>query len=306
MFWVGALMASVVGWAELLSPLPERVDYDRPKALLGKKIFFEPGLSRDGTIACVTCHHLPGSGADTLPYSIGIRKSEGDINTPTVLNARFHFAQMWDGRAKTLEDQIILPITNPKEMGSSMGRASAYLRSRPDYVSEFAKIYPEGITPHTMADAIVEFEKALVTKHSRFDRYLNGEVGVLRPLEKRGYRLFKDYGCISCHNGIAIGGNMYQKIGIFAPYYSDKDQLGRYDITQREKDRYVFKVPSLRNVAMTAPYMHDGKVATLREAIVVMGINQLGVEFSAEELDALEAFLHTLSGETPAILRMDK
>lgn len=291
--------------AETILPIPERISIDQKKAQLGKKLFFETGLSRDNTVACVSCHQLPGSGADKLPYSLGIRGEEGPINAPTVLNARFNFVQMWDGKVKTLKDQVPLPISKVNEMGSSMSKAVEFLKTRSDYREAFARVYRSGITEESIADAIAEFEKALVTPHSRYDRYLNGERNILSAKELKGKELFYSYGCISCHNGIAVGGNMYQKIGIFAPYYSAKNQLGRFEITNREQDRYVFKVPSLRNVALTAPYMHDGKISTLREAILVMGMTQLGVEFSDDDIEALEQFLNTLTGETPRILRED-
>lgn len=297
-----SIFIACVMYGETILPLPETVSYDIKKAELGKKLFFETGLSRDRTIACVSCHQLPGSGADTLPYSIGIGNAEGSINAPTVLNVRYHFSLMWDGRVKTLKNQVELPITKSDEMGSSMKRAVNFLKTRLDYSDSFKTLYRNGITEDTIADAIAEFEKALVTPHAKYDRYLNGERNILNAKELKGKELFYSYGCISCHNGVAIGGNMYQKMGIFAPYYSEKNQLGRYEVTNREQDRYVFKVPSLRNVALTAPYMHDGKVPTLKEAIIVMGVNQLGVEFSDADLEALEAFLHSLTGETPRIL----
>lgn len=288
--------------AEIIAPIPQYSVYNHPKALLGKRLFFEPGLSKKGTIACVNCHQLPGGGADNKAYSLGVYGKEGDINTPSVLNSRYHFVQFWDGRAKTLKDQVSGPISNPKEMASSMKHAVAFLTSIPSYQKAFKKLYPSGITEETLADAISEFEKALITPNSRYDRYLNREISSLTSKEMQGKNLFFDYGCIACHNGITIGGNMYQKIGVFIPYKSDKNQLGRYSITHRESDRYVFKVPSLRNVALTAPYMHDGKASTLKQAIMLMGVHQLGTTFTDNEIDALEAFLMTLTGETPKIL----
>ena len=288
---------------DTIFPIPDKPAYNTAKAKLGMRLFYEAGLSKDGTVACASCHQLPGNGADTLPYSRGVDNQEGDVNTPTVLNSRFLFVTMWDGRAKTLSDQVSLPITHPKEMASSMKHAVRFLKSKPDYVRSFRALYRDGITEETVTDAIVEFEKALDTPHSRYDRYLKGENHILTPKELRGEKLFFGYGCISCHNGIAIGGNMYQKIGIFLPYESNKNQFGRYTITGLEKDRYVFRVPSLRNVELTAPYMHDGKAKTLKEAVMLMGIHQLGVSLSNDELESIEAFLKTLTGETPKILR---
>lgn len=289
--------------AETITPMTYNVVYNSAKAKLGKQLFFEPGLSKDGTIACVSCHQLPGNGADNIDYSRGVKAAQGDINTPSVLNAQYHFVQFWDGRAKTLKDQVSGPISNPKEMASSMPKAVAFLKSKPDYVSSFKRLYANGITEASVADAISEFEKALTTPNSRYDRYLSGDHTALSAKEIRGKNLFYRAGCIACHNGIAIGGNMYQKIGVFAPYYTDKNQLGRYNVTQREQDRYVFKVPSLRNIALTAPYMHDGKASTLRQAIILMGTHQLGIVFKEPDIDEIEAFLKTLTGNTPDILQ---
>lgn len=289
--------------AETITPMSHHVLYDSAKAKLGKRLFFEPGLSKDGSIACVSCHQLPGSGADNTDYSRGVNAVQGDINAPSVLNAQYHFVQFWDGRAKTLKAQVSGPISNPKEMASSMSKAVAFLKSRPDYVSSFKKLYPKGITEASIADSISEFEKALTTPNSRYDRYLEGDHTSLSGKEVKGKNLFYRFGCIACHNGIAIGGNMYQKIGVFFPYYSDKNQLGRYNVTQRERDRYVFKVPSLRNVALTAPYMHDGKAATLRQAVILMGTHQLGIVLKEHEIEEIVAFLKTLTGNTPYILQ---
>lgn len=289
--------------AEILRPIEANIQYNQNKAKLGKKLFFDPGLSKDGTIACVNCHALPGSGADSKSYSTGIRAQEGDINTPTVLNSSLSFVQMWDGRAKTLQDQVHLPITNPKEMDNSMRNVITYLSSKPEYVKAFKKIYSHGISEQSVSDAIAEFEKALITPRSRFDRFLMGETHLLTPLEKKGKDLFSSLGCISCHNGTAVGGYMYQKFGIFNHHRSDKNQLGRYNVTLREEDRYVFKVPTLRNIALTAPYFHDGSAKTLKDAIMLMGFYQLGIRLQKDQIDALEAFLHTLTGETPRILR---
>jgi len=303
LFFIFVYIVSTALQAEIIRPIETNVKYDSNKAALGKKLFFDPGLSKDGTIACINCHTLPGSGADSIKYSIGIRGQEGDINTPTVLNSSLSFVQMWDGRAKTLQDQVHLPITNPKEMGNTMANVIKYLKSKSDYVKAFKKIYPNGISEQSVSDAIAEFEKALTTPNSKFDRFLRGNTHLLSPLELKGKELFFKVGCISCHNGTAVGGYMYQKFGIFNQHVSDKNQLGRYNITLREEDRYVFKVPSLRNIALTAPYFHDGSAKTLKDAIMLMGYYQLGIRLHEDQVKALEAFLNTLTGETPRILR---
>jgi len=294
---------STILQAEIIRPIEVNIKYDVNKAALGKKLFFDPRLSKDGTIACVNCHMLPGNGADKVNYSLGLRAQEGDINAPTVFNSSLSFVQMWDGRAKTLQDQVRLPITNPKEMGNTMANVINYLKSQSEYIKAFKRIYPHGISEQSVSDAIAEFEKALTTPNSKFDRFLKGDTHLLTPLELKGKELFFSLGCISCHNGTAVGGYMYQKFGIFNHHVSDKNQLGRYTITLREEDRYVFKVPSLRNIALTAPYFHDGSAKTLKDAIMLMGYYQLGIRLNEDQLKALEAFLNTLTGDTPRILR---
>lgn len=299
------LMCTALGfiYAEILRPIPLQNHNDRLKALLGKKLFFDPGLSKNGTIACVSCHHLPGNGADNVPLSKGIYNQEEDLNTPTVLNASLSFVFTSSGKAKTLQEQVKIPITHPKEMGNTIREVIIYLKSRPEYVKEFKKNYPSGISEANFLDAIAQFEKALLTPDSRFDRYLRGEQNVLNSTEKKGGRLFREYGCITCHNGIGVGGNMYQKIGIYAPYDPTDKPEGRIIITGRAADDHVFKVPSLRNIALTAPYFHDGSIKTLQDAIKAMGYFQLGIKINDDDVIAIEAFLKTLTGNPPAILK---
>jgi len=298
------LLLSSLIYATAIEPLPQKTVYHSQKATLGKKLFYDPKLSKDGTIACVSCHILPGNGADMTAYSYGVGGAEGSINSPTVLNSRYNFLQFWDGRAKSLKDQVRGPIENPLEMANSMSAVILYLQSEPTYSKSFRALYREGITQESIADAIAEFEKALVTPNARFDQYLRGDEDALTSLEKEGYQIFKTRGCISCHNGINIGGNMYQKIGIIVPYREpSKKSLGRYNITHRDRDKLVFKVPSLRNVSQTAPYLHDGSVATLEDAINSMYAYQLGQIPTPHAIKALSAFLKTLDGETPEILK---
>ena len=298
------LLLSSLIYGAAIEPLPQKVIYHSEKAALGKKLFFDPKLSKDGTIACASCHTLPGNGADFTAYSYGVAGAEGNINSPTVLNARYNFLQFWDGRAKTLKDQVRGPIENPVEMANSMPAVIQYLQSEPNYSKTFSTLYRNGITQENIADAIAEFEKALITPNAPFDQYLRGDEDALTSLEKEGYQIFKTRGCISCHNGINIGGNMYQKIGIIVPYREpSKKNLGRYNITHRDKDRLVFKVPSLRNVSQTAPYLHDGSVTTLEDAINSMYAYQLGQVPTPHAIKALTAFLKTLDGETPKILK---
>ena len=290
---------------EEITPIPLTISYDEQKAALGKELFFDPILSHDGTIACVSCHHLPGSGADTVPRSVGVNGAKGNINTPTVLNSVFNFVQFWDGRAKSLDSQLMEPITNPLEMGSTVEEVLEKLEES-SYKQKFAKIYTSGVNEKNLIEVIAEFEKALITPNSRFDQYLRGDYNALNAQELRGYKKFQELGCITCHNGVNIGSNMYQKIGIMIEYdHSVDDSVinGRYDETKRLRDKRVFKVPTLRNIALTAPYLHDGTAETLRDAIIDMREHQLGILEENEDIDEIEAFLRTLTGEMPAILK---
>ena len=293
--------------AELI-PLPLTVDTDDKKVQLGKKLFLDPILSKDNTLSCQSCHKLQDNGADKIPYTEGIHGEKGVFNTPTVYNAAYNFRQFWDGRAKNLKDQALKPISNPVEMGNTVEKAIHDLKADPVYLSMFNEIYNDGITEKNLAEVLAEFEKALITPNSSFDKYLRGDNEALTNQEKKGYHLFKTKGCISCHNGINIGGNLYNKFGIYQDAHSK--ELGRYNQTKKEEDKYVFKVPSLRNVAITAPYMHDGRFKSLDEIIdfyseglvysdyvhpLMKNVRQEGVQLNDEDKAALKSFLLTLT-----------
>lgn len=282
---------------EPITPIAVIDNLQPNKVQLGNRLFHEPRLSADNTISCAHCHPVSQSGTDGLTLSIGIYGQIGDRNTPTVLNSGLHFAQFWDGRAKTLEEQIDGPITNPKEMGSNWPDIIHKLRSSHEYRTLFSDIYPDGITANNIRDAIATYERSLLTPNSRFDRYLKGEQEAITTEELEGYQLFKSYGCISCHQGQAIGGNIYEKLGVVIPYY-DKEHpdKGRFTLTGKEHHRYQFKVPSLRNVALTAPYLHDGSIAELDEVVQIMGRHQLGRRIPKEKAQQIVAFLKTLTG----------
>ena len=285
-----------------IKPIPNEVKVDKKKVQLGKKLFFDPILSRDGTISCATCHDLQNGGDDGLKFSFGIGGKEGNINSPTVYNAVFNFRQFWDGRAKNLKEQVIGPIENPVEMGHSMEGAVETLKQSKIYSSDFINVYSDGITQENIADAIAEFEKTLITPDSPFDRYLKGDEEAISQKAKEGYRLFESKGCVLCHHGVNIGGNFYNKFGIYEDVNSSN--LGRYNITKREEDKYVFKVPSLRNIALTSPYMHDGRINTLKSAVEFMTRHQLGRHMEEGETDAIVEFLKSLTGEIPVIVRL--
>lgn len=289
-------------WAasEPIQPL-EATPSDAPaKVELGKQLFFDPRLSKSGFISCNSCHNLSAGGTDNLPTSIGHQWQQGPINAPTVLNAKMNIAQFWDGRAADLKAQAGGPIANPKEMGFSHEQAVAVVASIPQYRAAIRKAYgTDQVTIEAITDAIAEFEKTLVTPNARFDRWLKGDPQALSQNELDGYRLFKEVGCAGCHNGPAVGGGMYMKMGLAQPYQTSNPAVGRAAVTGNEADRMVFKVPSLRNVELTYPYFHDGAYWKLEEAVDVMARVQLGRQLSGEENAKIVAFLKTLTGEQP-------
>ncbi len=284
-------------------PIPETMELDPLKIELGRILFHDKRLSTDNTISCSSCHDLNMAGQDGLAVSVGVNGLKGSINSPTVLNSGFAFRQFWDGRAPSLEEQVAGPIHNPIEMDSNWQEVTAKLNKDPLIVTKFQSIWVEGITPTNIQIAIAEFERSLITPNSPFDRYLKGDSHSLNDKELKGWHLFRELGCISCHQGIGIGNNMYANLGVMGDYFSDrghpivKSDLGRYNITGNENDRYVFKVPGLRNVALTAPYFHDGSISTLEEAVSTMARYQLGIHLSQQQQDYLVAFLNALTGE---------
>ena len=287
---------------EPVKPIPLAVNLDARKVALGRELFHEPKLSRDGSVSCASCHNLQAGGADGRIHSLGIQGAEGTINAPTVFNSGASFKQFWDGRVTPLEDQVNGPIQAAHEMGSTWQDVVRKLQATPRYVTSFSQIYRDGVQPANIRNALAEFERSLITPNSRFDRFLRGDDTALTASEKEGYRKFKSYGCTSCHQGMNLGGNMFETLGAMADYFADRGQitkadLGRFNATGREEDRYVFKVPTLRNVALTAPYLHDGSSPTLEAAVTVMVRYQLGRELPAEDLAQIVEFLKTLTGE---------
>ena len=294
---------------EPIQPIPISFDYNSAKVELGKKLFFEPRLSKSGWITCNSCHNLSTGGADNLPSSIGHKWFFGPINSPTVLNSRFNLAQFWDGRAKDLKEQAGGPIANPIEMGSNHELAVNVLQSIPEYVQWFSEVYGADImyeevkiTIEQVTDAIAAFEETLTTPNSKFDYWLKGYDEFISTTEKEGYVLFKDKGCIVCHNGVGVGGNSYKKFGTAKPYDKDTHTLGRYNVTNKENDKYVFKVPLLRNIELTAPYFHDASTWDLSEAVKTMAEYQLGLALTENETSRIVEFLRTLTGDQPSII----
>lgn len=293
-------MGGKVSAQEPITPIePGKVE--RPELVeLGKKLFFEPRLSKSGFISCNSCHNLSMGGTDNLKTSIGHNWQRGPINAPTVLNSSMNLAQFWDGRAKDLKEQAGGPIANPGEMAFTHELAIDVLRSIPSYVAEFRKVFgTDKMDIDEVKTAIAAFEETLVTPNSRFDQWLKGDPKALTADEAEGYKLFKESGCVACHNGPAAGGKSFQKMGLVAPYPTKNPAIGRAAVTGNDADRFNFKVPTLRNVELTYPYFHDGEAATLTQAVDTMGRLQLGKKFSVEQNAKIVAFLHTLTGEQP-------
>jgi len=284
-----------------IQPLPPMPNLDPRRVALGERLFRDKRFSADNSLACDSCHDLKNGGDDGKRFSVGIGGAVGGINAPTVFNSGLSFVQFWDGRAANLEEQAAGPIHNPLELGSSWAEVLVRLSRDAELVAAFKEAYSNGLNARNIADAIATFERSLLTRNSRFDRYLQGNKSALTAQEVAGYQLFRELGCTSCHQGALIGGNMYQKFGVLGDYFADrqpsKADLGRYNVTGRPEDKHVFKVPSLRNIALTAPYFHDGSVDSLSQAVLIMGRYQLGRELPESDVQAIVAFLNSLTGE---------
>lgn len=285
---------------EPIKPIELPKEINAAQAELGKKLYFDPRLSKSGFISCNSCHNLSMGGTDNLKTSIGHNWHQGPINAPTVLNASLNIAQFWDGRAADLKAQAGGPIANPGEMAFTHDLAVKVLQSIPQYVEEFKKAFGQDqITIDQVTQAIAEFEKTLVTPNSRFDKWLKGDKNALTADEVAGYELFKNSGCVACHHGEAVGGTSFQKMGAVEPYQTNNPAEGLKAVTGKEEDRFKFKVPTLRNIELTYPYFHDGEAATLSDAVQIMGQVQLGKKFTPEENAKIVAFLKTLTGDQP-------
>ncbi len=285
---------------EPIQPIPAAKVTNPALVELGKKLYFDPRLSKSGFISCNSCHNLSMGGTDNLPTSIGDHWQQGPINAPTVLNSKMNLAQFWDGRAKDLKAQAGGPIANPGEMAFTHALAIEVLESIPAYVAEFKAAFgSDGVNIDRVTTAIAAFEDTLVTPNSRFDKWLAGDKKAITEQEAKGYALFRDSGCVACHNGPAVGGASFEKMGVVEPYQTKSTAEGLSGVTGKDADRLNFKVPTLRNVEMTYPYFHDGAYWSLTEVVDLMGRLQLGKTFSAEENAAIVAFLKTLTGDQP-------
>ena len=286
---------------DAVQPLPEKPDLDARKVALGDKLYHDKRLSKDNSLACAGCHALDKGGTDQSQFSKGVAGQMGGINAPTTFNAGFHFKQFWDGRAATLENQADGPPNNPIEMASNWPEIIGKLKQDAELTKEFTAVYPQGYSKETITEAIATFERTLLTP-SRFDKYMRGQTDAITAEEKRGYELFKSHECATCHVGKALGGQSFEKMGRKANYLADRGNrtdadLGCYSVTKREDDRGKFKVPTLRNIAITFPYFHDGTVKELKQAVEYMAKYQLGKTLAAADTDAIVKFLQSLTGE---------
>jgi len=294
---------------EPIRPLPTDLKFDTAKVELGRKLFIDARLSQDNAVSCASCHDFSRGGADPRPRSVGVRGEIGGANAPSVFNTGLNFRQTWNGSGVSLEDFLERLIKNPKVFDSNWNDVVAKLRQDGDLSRQFESVYGAGITSKAAIDAIATYVRSLMTP-SRFDRYLRGDAGAVSTEELQGYARFKSYGCVACHQGVNVGGNMFQKFGVMGDYFAQRGNitpadLGRYNVTKRESDKFVFKVPSLRNVELTAPYFHDGSAATLEAAVEVMFRYQLGRDAPPEDKALIIKFLKTLTGERQPRLAAD-
>lgn len=285
-----------------LQPLVAPTDEDANLVALGKQMFHDVRLSGDGTVSCASCHGLDEGGCDRLVHSKGIREQEGGINAPTVFNAGPNLAQFWDGRAADLVEQAGGPVENPIEMGAKWPDVVERLKQDAESVAAFDALFPDGLTHQNVQQAIAAFERTLVTTGSRFDKWLAGDEAALNGEERAGYDLFLTNACATCHVGETLGGQSFERMGRYGDYFADRGNPtdaddGRFHVTKVEADRHDFKVPTLRNIALTWPYFHDGTVTDLETAVRKMARYQNGTALSAEDAARITAFLRTLTGE---------
>jgi cytochrome c peroxidase len=287
---------------ELVLPVPLDPGVDERRAALGERLFHDPVLSSDGTVSCASCHDLARGGADGQPHSTLPGREPGPVNVPTVLNVGLNFRWSWTGRWELMAQQIDVAMIARHALATSV--EGAVEAARPTYAHDFERIYADGLNETNLLDALTEYLRSLTTPNAPFDRFLRGDESALDPEARRGWELFRSYGCVTCHQGVNVGGNLFQRFGVMEEYLEARPvqtraDLGRFAITEREADRHVFRVPGLRNVALTAPYFHDGSAATLEDAIQVMARYQLGRQLTPDQVHALAAFLRSLTGEQP-------
>lgn len=287
---------------EPILPIPHEHEQDPAKVSLGQMLFNDVKLSKGDKLACASCHQLAQGGDDGLKTSITNSGAADLVNAPTVFNSRYNFRQTWRGAFRELEQQAEADLQNPRHGNIAWDELLPKIKAVAEYRNQFTKIYNTGITRESVLDALASFERSLITPDARFDLYLRGDSRAISAEEKRGYQLFKQYGCIACHQGVNIGGNVFQEFGLFGDYFENRGSItkadfGHFNVTGEEKDKYVFRVPSLRNVAVTAPYLHDGTVEKLEDVVKIMAQYQLGTELDEEKVSLITAFLKSLTGQ---------
>lgn len=287
---------------EPIQPIPLDVPLDLRKVELGQQLFRDTRLSSNSQMSCYSCHDLTVGGADRKNHFRNSQQNYGTTNTLTVFNASFNYKIGWDGRFSSVLDHLDDPVNNPSALGSTWEEIVTRLEQVPEYEQIFRQLYQEGLTVSNLKDSLTVYQASLYTPNSRFDQFLRGNNAALTTTEQAGYNLFKSYGCVSCHQGMNVGGNLFQRFGVMGDYFADRGNvtpvdLGRFNATQDPADRHVFRVPSLRNVAVTPPYFHDGSAQTLEQAVTIMGKYQLGRSLSRSEVDQIAQFLRTLTGQ---------
>ena len=298
-------VASIERRKEPIGPLVPFHDLDQDVVALGRKIFHDQAISGTGRLACVSCHKINEGGDDGLPVAIGIDGKEGVYNTPSVLNAGLNYVQFWDGRARTLEQQLDFTLDDPVHFNSSWDRVATYMERSLPYSRAFQRHFGGKPTPARIRRALASYMRSLITVDSKFDRWLAGDENILSANELTGYYLFQKLNCVTCHQSDTVGGSMFQPLGKMKEYFADQRELtdadlGRYNVTHRNEDRYVFRVPSLRTAELTAPYFHDGSVEKLEKAVEIMMRYQVGIEDpNPDDIRRITLFLKTLTGTVP-------
>ncbi len=294
-----------------IPPLEAPTNLSKPKVALGEALFNDARLSSNLSHSCATCHNVTMGGTDRQATFVGTNHREGTLNTPTVFNVGYNFRQFWDGRAKNLRDVINDHILDKHILNNQWDTLLKDLNENPKYHEKFKLLYSDGVNKINVQDALETYLQSLVTINSPFDLYLKGDTKAISDDAIRGYELFNNLGCISCHQGPNIGGNLYQKMGIYKDYFNSKKKiaesdLGRFNVTNKDEDTLVFKVPSLRNIALTAPYLHDGSAKTLEDVVQIMAEHQIGKSLKTHEISYIVKFLETLTGEQPASTNINK
>jgi cytochrome c peroxidase len=289
---------------EPIKPIPLTFATDPAKAALGQSLFMDKRFSRTNSIACVSCHGFDQGGASPLAKPIGASGKAHFLNSPSVFNSAFNFRQLWSGGLDSVESVVDQVVKSPLVFDSSWDEIIRKLAADRELSGRFKQVYRDGLTQVNLSNALAEYTRSLTTPNARFDNFLRGDANAINAEEKKGYTLFKQYGCVACHQGVNAGGNMYQKFGVMGDYFKNRGNVveadyGRFNFTRRESDRFVFRVPSLRNVILTAPYFHDGSAATIGDAVDVMFMYQLGRAAPQQDKELIIKFLATLTGDQP-------